>query len=420
MYYFANLAEAEADLEQFLPSRLNRYAYTTEYVQQFMDFVGNPQDIPKAVHIAGTSGKTSTAYYTAAILQQVGKKVGLLVSPHVELLNERVQINLEPLDERTFCDELAIFLDLAAKSGIVLTHAELLYSFAYWEFARQEVDYIVVEVGMGGTYDATNIISRPDKICAITDIGIDHINVLGDSLAQISEHKAGVIHSQNTVFCHPQGSEVMSVISSACQQRHAKLNVLDGSTDLDLHFLPLFQRRNFSLAAKVAEFAMMRDDGSRLSKAQLLAAANTRIPSRMEIHKVGDKTVVIDGAHNTQKVHALCESIQDYFPGKPIAVMTAFMGGRGRKIEELTAELAALRPSRVIVTPLLSEEGHPARVAPEEVVAAFALAGIKATMILDQAEAYDALLGCPEEVLLITGSLHLPAQLRRAMQRQQS
>ncbi|HEX9153789.1 MAG TPA: Mur ligase family protein [Candidatus Saccharimonadales bacterium] len=417
MYYFANLAEAEADLEQFLPSRLNRYAYTTEYVQQFMDFVGNPQDIPKAIHIAGTSGKTSTAYYAAALLGQSGKKVGLLVSPHVELLNERVQINLEPLEERTFCDELAIFLDVVEGSGIVLTHAELLYSFAYWEFARQGVDYIVVEVGMGGTYDATNTISRPDKICAIADVGADHINVLGDNLTQITEHKAGIINTQNNVFCHRQNLEVMAVIRSVCDQRHANLYVLDTNIDLDLHFLPLFQRRNFSLAANVVEFAIRRDNDSRLSKAQLLVAAKTIIPSRMEIHRVGNKTVVTDGAHNVQKIHALRESVQDYFPGKSIAVMTAFMGGRGRKIEELTAELAALKPSHVIVTPLLSEEGRPARIAPEEVTAAFALAGIEATMILDQAEAYNTLLRCPEEVLLITGSLHLPTQLHKAIQR---
>src|SRR5690349_5945116 len=112
MQTIRSLAEADLVLEQFWPRNMARHAYTTEHIERFMDYLGKPQDKPRSVHIAGTSGKTSTAYYTAALLQQAGKKVGLLTSPHIESLNERVQINLTPLPEAEFCSELTAFLNL--------------------------------------------------------------------------------------------------------------------------------------------------------------------------------------------------------------------------------------------------------------------------------------------------------------------
>jgi dihydrofolate synthase/folylpolyglutamate synthase len=225
----SNLYEAELALKPFWPSNLHgkRSAYTTEHMERFMEFVHDPQNKSQVIHIAGTSGKTSTAYFVASLLKQAGKKVGLMTSPHIEGLNERVQIDLVPIPEEEFCIELTHYLELVGQSGIVLTYTEIMYGFAFWEFARHSVDYIVVEVGMGGLLDATNVIDRNDKISVITDIGLDHTNVLGDTIQQIAAHKAGIIRLGNTIFMHRQPEEVLDVIRLTAKQRQADLHIVE-------------------------------------------------------------------------------------------------------------------------------------------------------------------------------------------------
>jgi dihydrofolate synthase / folylpolyglutamate synthase len=409
---FANFREAETALEPFFPSRLRqRQIYTTDHIRQFMDFVGNPQNIPKSIHIAGTSGKTSTAYYVAALLKQAGKKVGLMVSPHIETINERVQINLVPLPEKEFCQELAGFMQLVKKSGITLSYAEIMYGFAYWEFVRHGAEYIVVETGLGGLLDATNVISRPDKICVITDIGRDHVNTLGESLPEITQHKAGIIQLHNAVFCHRQQAIVMDVIQSACQQKEADLHIV--SMEDAYTSLPHFQRRNFSLALRAVSFALERDGQPALTDIHAAAAAKTHIPARMEIFKVGGKTIILDGAHNPQKLKGLRRAMEESFAGEPVAVLAAFMQGGGRDIQEIIAELAPIANHLIVTT--LPERHGTARSGrdPEDVIGVSEQAGIFSTeAVANRQAALHTLLGRPEPVLLVTGSFYLMDELR--------
>jgi dihydrofolate synthase/folylpolyglutamate synthase len=418
MQTFANLKEAEAALEPFFPSRLKRFAYTTEHIQEFMRHIDDPQDKPKAIHVAGTSGKTSTAYYAASLLKQAGKKVGLLVSPHAETINERVQINLEPLPEKEFCSEFAIFLGMVQKSGITLTSAEIMYAFAYWEFVRHQVEYIVVETGMGGLLDATNVITREDKICVIADVGLDHTNVLGSTLQEITGHKAGIIHPHNTVFCHMQGNEVIDEIREACRRNQADLHILGKSAQpeqIDAP-LPLIQKRNFSLALAAVQFALARNDET-LTNEHINVAARIQIPGRLEMFTLGNKTLVLDGAHNPQKLFALRQSIEAYFPGKPVAALFGLVGGRGRILEELIAELAPF-VGRAIVTSLPPSRSAHAGRDPEEVAAACKAAGLQSVIaIADREKALQTLLARPEPVLLITGSFYLIESLRPIIRR---
>jgi len=414
MQQFRNLKEVEEALKPFQPSKITRFAYTTEHVQRFLDYVGNPQDVPKAIHIAGTSGKTSTAYYAAALLKQAGKRVGLMVSPHAEHLNERVQIDLVPLAEKEFCTEMAIFLEMVRKSGILLTHAELLYAFAFWEFVRQNVEYIVVEVGMGGLLDATNVITRADKVCVITDIGLDHTNVLGGTIKEITAHKAGIIKLHNVVFFHQQSKEVMDIIRGESKQRQADMHTISRAekTPSEARSLPLFQQRNFSLAYKAVCFVLERDGVPRLTAKMMRTAAESYIPSRMEQHAISGKTLVLDGAHNAQKLHALVVSLQALFPDSPLSILVGFTGGRGRDISELAGILAALKPEKVIVTSLQMQEGLPPRAEPAEVAKACSAAGMQVELIADQKQACDALMASKSELLLVTGSLYLTGQLK--------
>ena len=405
-----SLIEAEAALEPFFPSHVKRFAYTLEHVEKFMDFIGNPQNKPRSFHVAGTSGKTSTAYYTAALLKQAGKRVGLLTSPHTEFLNERVQIDLEPLAEPVFCSELSIFFDLIKRSDITLTYAEILYAFGYWVFARQKVDYIVVEVGLGGLLDATNVITREDKICVITDIGLDHTNILGNTIAEIAEQKAGIIHLHNTVFCHNQDPAAITAFRQASQQKHADLHILNQtSAPADVSFLPLFQRRNIALAYAAVDFELDRQGEPSLTSKQIDEAAHVRIPGRMELIKKGNQTIVLDGAHNPQKLQALRESMKDYFPGQPIVALVGLLATPGRKPVEQLTELAPLA-DHVILTML--HYGRHKTVGLAELEAAAKQAGLKSyEIIADQAQAYRALRARPEPVQLITGSIYLVGQL---------
>lgn len=403
MKRFSSLAEIDHELEAYYPSHMQRTAYTLEFVTQFLQQLGNPQDIPKSIHIAGTSGKTSTAYYAAALLKQAGKRVGLLISPHLEHLTERVQIDLEPLPEKEFCDEMSVFMELVVKSGLQLTFAEILYAFGYWEFVRQRVEYIVVEVGMGGLLDATNVITRPDKVCVITDIGFDHTNVLGNTLEEITRHKAGIIHPENTVFCHQQPAVVLDGIRDACRVQGADLHIIDESP-MPSH-LPLFQKRNLSLALEAVTYALSRD-GKYLREEQIAAAAQTRIPGRMETLQVGEKTLIIDTAHNPQKLRALCQSLEEAYPNEPVAVLAAFADGRGRKIEEQLIELAPVT-HHMIITALPASPIHIGR-DPQSVAEACKRSCINSYEVSYQPrDAYNKLLARPERILVITGSNYL-------------
>lgn len=375
-----------------------------------MDSLGNPQNLPKSIHIAGTSGKTSTAYYVAALLMQAGKKVGLMTSPHITTINERVQINLEPLPGQEFCAELTIFMNLIEKSGITLTYAEVLYGFAYWEFARQRVDYIVVEVGMGGLLDATNIITRPDKVCVITDIGLDHTHVLGTTLAEITAHKAGIIRLHNPVFCHRQQAEVMEVVTKRSRKMQADLHVVDQDGRTPQH-LPIFQQRNFSLALEAVGFALARENTT-LSQQQIARAAGTHIPGRMETFTIGSKTIVIDTAHNAQKLHGLCTSIQEQYPGRKIAALVAFIETAGRDAKDMMAELKPVVQHMIITELPPGFKLRKSRDPMELATLAHTLRVPSYQVITDQRAAYQSLLERPEDVLLITGSTYLLEEVR--------
>jgi dihydrofolate synthase/folylpolyglutamate synthase len=419
MYHFANLATVEEALEQFLPAQTPRPAYTLDHVSAFLDYAGNPQDTVKAIHIAGTSGKTSTAYYVAALLGQAGKKVGLLTSPHIDTITERVQINLQPLEDRLFCDELAVFMNLVEQSGIRLTYAELLYAFGYWEFARQRVDYMVIETGLGGTLDATNVINRRDKVCVITDISLDHTNVLGNTIQEIAGNKAGIITLHNAVFTHPQPAEAMQEIKAASQKRQADLHIVPVAvpTRTGAKDLPLFQQRNFGLALATVQYVEKRDGLPPISQQQLGEAARTSIPARMEKIPHGRQTVILDGAHNTQKLRALRESIAAEFPGQTVAALVGFIQSGGRDLTEQLRELEPLYAHVIATSPTSKTDRHQWYSA-EAISKAAKAAGIMSwEAIPDYKKAVKALLRRPETILVVTGSLYIHQHVRPLIKR---
>lgn len=411
-----SLLRAEKALKKYRPSRLERKPYTTEYIGRFMTSIGSPQNNIKAIHIAGTSGKTSTAYYAAALLQQTGQKIGLLTSPHIEYVNERVQINLEPLAEQEFCQELTLFLDLVEKSKLPLSQAEILYGFAFWEFARKQVEYMVVEVGMGGTHDATNVINRSDKTCIITDIGLDHTTVLGDTLADIASHKAGIIGQHNQTFCYQQSPEVLTVLKRKTQEQQATLHILpDSAATSDIAtvatHLPLFQKRNFGLAA-YAVAHLLAQEGESLSELRLRTAAQVYIPGRLEVVSAQGRTFVFDGAHNIQKLQALVAAWHVKFPSGKAVVVVAFTKSQSRPLEPMLTALAPIT-SRFIAMPLRPNGSRDGR-EPSEILDACKRLNLPCTIAVTSEEVLSALADT-ERTVLFTGSLHLLQDAKKAL-----
>jgi dihydrofolate synthase / folylpolyglutamate synthase len=408
-----NLIDAEAQLAPFYANTRQNYTLTT--MHRLMNYLGNPQETFCAVHIAGTSGKTSTAYYAAALLRATGYRVGLTVSPHVDSLTERLQIDGQPVDEKTFCEALIEFLALIEGSRLKPSWFEVMVAFALWCFAKEKVNYAVVEVGLGGLKDGTNVIERPDKVCIITDIGHDHTRILGNRLADITAHKIGIIKPGNTVFAYRQSDETMGVIERSARRQKADLHIIEAGRPTRLQTLPLFQQRNFHLAEEAVNFILRRDTKSKLTALQVRNAAQTYIPGRMETIKLGNKIIILDGAHNAQKLGALAKSLRAKYPHQKVAVLASFSDGGQDRLDGGLKELSSLTNQLIVTTFVTAKDFMKHSVDPVIVATVSKQYGMTVEIVPDTAQAFMALRARPEPILLVTGSFYLLNHIRPLM-----
>ena len=414
MIQINSFTEANAYLTRLY--RNARVEYTLDNMRQLTAYLDNPQDKFKAVHVAGTSGKTSTVYYMSALLTAAGYKTGLTVSPHVGEINERVQINGQPLPEEVFCQALTEFLALIEGCPVKPSWFEAMVAFAYWYFAREKVDYAAIEVGLGGLKDGTNVINRSDKVCIVTDIGHDHVNVLGESLAGIAAQKVGIAQPGNQVFAYDQGPEITNVFKDCTSRQEASLEIVDEQSEKKqfakgAEQMPEYQLRNWLLAYRAYRFLEERDGLPRLTSEVLRRIQDLLIPGRMEVRKAGNKTIIMDGAHNVQKITALINSFQHQYPGEKPVVLLALRNGK--EYGEITSLLNQLT-DHVIVTTFETTQDVPVRsMDAKTLAAAFLRAGTKnVEAITDHDTALAALLKSPEPTGLITGSFYLLSQIR--------
>lgn len=406
--------EVHAVLRKYLPPvKSQRGAYTLERMKRLMDFLGNPQNSYKVLHVAGTSGKTSTCYYLASLLKEAGLKAGLSVSPHIDEVNERVQVNLKPLAEAKFCREFSVFLGQIRKSGIEPTYFELLTAFALWEFKRQKCDYAVIEVGLGGLLDATNVINSEDKVNILTDIGFDHEEVLGKTLGLIAKQKAGIIKPNNIVICYRQKSEVMDVFDEVAAQQQAKLHVIrPASLDALPTELPLFQRRNWYLATTAYEIIKKRDGLAALNDESVARVLRTIVPARMETIIVKDRPLIMDGSHNPQKLHALTASIRQKYPSKRIVAMISFLATKQARMRQCLEELLPVC-DEIIVTGFATENLEKVSADPLKIIEVCEELQYHEWKIKDDPiEAFRVLMSSDADVRLITGSFYLLNHIR--------
>ncbi len=401
------IAEAEAILRTYVPAvSKTGDDQSLERMWPALQVAGNPHEALRVVHVAGTSGKTSTSYYIAAQLAASGKKVGLTVSPHVDTITERLQINGEPISNESFCSYLEEFLQLV--DGIELSYFELLIVFVLWVFAREHVDYVVLETGMGGLFDGTNVVTRKDKVCVITDIGYDHMNILGNTLEQIAFQKAGIVHERNVVFSQQQEPEAAKVINTHCAKMNAELHVITKEIAKNSQSNS-YQSRNWLLARMVADYIAMRD-GLKLAK---IDPSSITIPGRIEKKVLVDGSILLmDGAHNGQKMTAFVESVQSQYPNRDATVLLALK--QGKEVREV---LQALKPiaGKLIITEFTSYQDLPFKAISATAIAEQAtVQGMDAAIVHDYAKALEALFS-NDGLKIITGSFYLLSDIRKLL-----
>lgn len=413
MVLVKDFAHAQQLFEGFI-SRGSTTRYTLDRMESLMAFLGNPQDAVKVIHVAGTSGKTSTAYYIATLLVENGIKVGLTVSPHIDTIAERTQINLQTIAEDEYCQELGMFLDLVEQSGIWPSYFEILVAFSFWEFHRKNVEYAVIEVGIGGLIDSTNIVHRNDKICVITDIGFDHTEILGDTLEAIAAQKAGIIQRYNQVFMHTQDEAIMQVVQKTVLQKNATLTTASAVAELQTKdtflMLPLFQQRNFSLAYAAVKNIVP-------APVDMDVALSAYIPARMEAVSWSGKTIILDGSHNEQKIAALASAFQSKYGARSTVLLVSFGENKSASLKNNLKILHSISTHIILTKFHFNKDGIRNPIEPAVIAKVAKEIGFEDIAIDDDPrKAFAMALNGDEELVLVTGSFYLLNHLRPIVQ----
>jgi len=281
-------------------------------LEVFLPLINSPEEKFKSVHVTGTNGKGSTAAMIASILQQAGYKTGLYTSPHLLKLNERIQVNGKQItDKRLFgiVNELKKEYEDCREE---LTFFEYITAVAFRYFAEQKVDFAVVEAGMGGRLDATNVIMP--LVSVITNVEREHQQHLGKTAQAIAKEKAGIIKEHIPVVTAEWKKTILKIFKKKCKENKSKLVVVKKPFKGRLGLLGSFQRWNAATAVAVAK--ELQKQGVLISeKAIREGLANAKWPGRFQIAKK-NPTVIFDCAHNPACAFVLSKAFKEQFPGK--------------------------------------------------------------------------------------------------------
>lgn len=306
--------------------------------------LGDPHKALRFVHVAGTNGKGSTAAMLAACLQAAGYRVGLFTSPFINRFNERIQVNSQPIPDQELVELVECIRPAAEGMEEVPTEFELITALGMLYFARQRCDIVVLEVGLGGTLDSTNVIDPPE--CAvITALGLDHTQQLGPTLADIAAAKAGIIKPGAPVVSYGGIPEADAVIAAAAAACGAPLTVVDfgqlhirqadlsrvefdfaGLDHLTLPLVGSYQPRNAAVA--ITALRVLRSRGWDIpDQAIRQGLAAVRWPGRFELLR-RSPAFILDGSHNPHGMRATVQSLRDRFPGEKFVFLVSVMADK--------------------------------------------------------------------------------------------
>ncbi len=451
-------------IEKYIPSSDKKHPgeLGIKRMEYLMELLGNPQLQYPTIHVGGTSGKGSTATIIASILS-TKYKVGLHTSPHLVKINERIKVSSFNIKHLTFNKE--IFTDISDKEFINLvnyinpivdkveksnfgapSYFEIVTAMAFLHFYQQKVDIAVIEVGMGGRFDATNVV-KP-LVAVLTNVGLDHTEILGDTVEKIAEDKVGIIKSGVKVVSGVNQSTVIHIINARMQEcKNAELSLLgrdfsykiksigeEGSVfdykgaklfkDLKLRLLGEYQVENAALAIRAIE--VINNPITQLTNnpinSQIISEENIRnglmrtfIPGRLEILS-RKPLIILDGAHNPDKMKALVGSIRKIFPKKKVTTIVAIKNDKNAK--EMLSQLLEIS-EKIIFTKfqLTADMGIISSYDPKELLnIARTINKDKTMFIIDNAK--EAIIESvksakPDDLILITGSLYLVGELKK-------
>jgi dihydrofolate synthase/folylpolyglutamate synthase len=395
--------------EYLLSLELFGMRFGLDRMHRLMTVLGLPQRRFASIHVVGSNGKSSTARFCAAILERHGLRTGSYTSPHLGSFRERIEVGEEPVSERDFAAavtraaQAAEMVNRTAEPDDHVTQFEALTAAAYHELARRRVEVAAIEAGLGGRFDATNVI--PSKVQVLTSVSLEHTRWLGPTLTDIAEEKLAVVQDYGTLVAGELPPPVRAVAEATAAARHSKLVTAD-PFDMPLRAAGRFQHVNFGLAAAAAEAFLGRALESGALKS---AAAESVVPGRLEV--VGERPLTLfDGAHNPSGATALAASLPDLFGARRPRV--AVLGILEDK--DAAGMLEALLPhlDRVVFT----RPSNPRALSPATLVTlAEKLGGPPAETVAAPRAAVTRAreLAGPDGAVVATGSIYLIADLVR-------
>lgn len=389
--------------------------------------LGHPERAAPALHVVGTNGKSSTARLAAAALDGQGRRVGTYLSPHVTDWTERIQIAGSPIDEAGFAAGAsavrAAAAALALPDGDAVTQFEALTAIAFWAFREGGVEVAVVEAGLGGRYDATNVL-QPGAAVALTNVALEHTDLLGETEGEIAAEKLAVCpDGSERLVIGRLSEEAREAVDAECARRGLRplrhgegllAREVEGGVDIEtprgvypalpLPLLGAFQRDNLALAVAGAEMVL----GGRLDPAPLRAAiAAVEVPGRLEMFP-GAPAVLLDGAHNPAGMLALVEALPAVVAGhRPVVAVISVLGDK-----DAAAMVGALATVADVI--VATRSSHARAVAAEDLAALAHASGRPAQVAAPPPAALDAARAAAgaEGIVVVAGSLYLLADLR--------
>lgn len=405
-----------------------------ENTMELIRRLGHPERSMKVIHVAGTNGKGSVCAFLSSMLTEGGKRTGLFTSPHLVKINERFQINNEPVSDEIFLNAYERVMKLVEemqKDGFYHpAYFELLFAIGMVIFEEAQVEYLILETGLGGRLDATNIVEKP-VVTVITSISLDHTEILGDTIEEIAGEKAGIIKQNIPIVYDGREKRAEKVILQKAKEQNAKAVPLDeeklsiqGSTDhsvdyvfdnpvykghlITVPYLAPYQVRNSALALLAMEELDPQHEIS--LETRLQAIRDTRWQGRMETVLPG---VIVDGAHNEDGVHEFVRTLRQVGSSRRIVMLfSAVVEKNYEEMVHTICETGCIQ--EVVVT-----EIHGSRIVPaEELAAVFRkFTNVPVTVIHSIEEAFNTAMEKKGDGLLFcVGSLYLVGEVKKVIE----
>jgi dihydrofolate synthase/folylpolyglutamate synthase len=433
LYGFVDYSLTKAD-------RLAQAKFELSRMFALLEQLGNPHQAYPIIHVTGTKGKGSVTAMCSHILRAAGYRTGMYTSPHLDDYAERIQVNGTNIPHSTLV-ELVEEMKPAIQKVEGLTTFEITTALALLYFSRQRVDAAVLEVGLGGRLDATNVVTP--VVSVITSISYDHMFVLGNTLGEIAGEKAGIIKPRIPVVCAPQEEEALRAIQNKAQQcvadlylvgrdyqAEAVIQSLEGQTiklvyhplannngevafevksNLEISLPLLGQHQVENAAVAFAAIDIFRQRALPISDRDIrFGFARTFWPGRFEVLS-GTVPVILDCAHNRESIHELVRTIQEYFPG-----MRCFLIFGASEDKDIAGMFDEIFPVTDIM--VATKSFHPRACPPERLIAMASKTGVKTKIVANVTGALQFAIQNlnPDQVILVTGSIFVVAEARHA------